>query len=175
MAAARILVVDDEPAVVEFVQRALHKPGFEIVSATSPHRALEIVKDGPPVDLLVSDVVMPEMRGPELFQEISRFSPATGCILMSGYVAADEVPAGLPLIRKPFSPKALLAKVEDVLARACAAREASQEQRAVSRHIRQQSAELGRDVQELREQTQRSLEQAISDLDRIKKNKPAQD
>ncbi len=114
--AARVLVVDDEPAVSELVSRILSRAGFEVASASDPRQALEIVSKGPAPDLIVSDVVMPGMRGPELVREINRVSPATAGVLMSAF-PAESLPSGVPFLKKPFSPNELVSVVQAALAR----------------------------------------------------------
>jgi two-component system, cell cycle sensor histidine kinase and response regulator CckA len=117
MATARVLIVDDEPAVVRLVSRTLVGSGYEVLSAFSPGQALNIVQSSPPIDLVISDVVMPEMRGPELVQAVTQRSPSTAAILMSAYVDGHELPPDVPFIQKPFVAKDLVAAVERTLER----------------------------------------------------------
>jgi CheY-like chemotaxis protein len=60
MASATILVVDDNVVLLEGVSKLLDRRGFNVIPAASAHEALEIVRTGPPIDLILSDVVMPE-------------------------------------------------------------------------------------------------------------------
>lgn len=117
MATARVLIVDDEPAVLRLVSRALVGSGYEVLGATSPGEALNLVQSSPRIDLVISDVVMPEMRGPELVREVTRHSPSTAAILMSAYVDGPELPPDVPFIQKPFIARELVATVERTLGR----------------------------------------------------------
>lgn len=118
MSAARVLVVDDEPIVLNIVSRMLSDAGYEVFSAASPVQALEIVKHPPPIDLLVSDIRMPELLGTQLVQEVARISPQTARLLMTGgVVEPDELPAGVQIIQKPLSATELIAAVRAALSR----------------------------------------------------------
>ncbi len=72
MASCRVLVVDDERPVVDLAARVLGAAGFEVLSASSAGQALTLIRGKKPVDLVVSDVVMPGMQGPQLVEEIQR-------------------------------------------------------------------------------------------------------
>lgn len=117
MATARVLIVDDEPAVVRLVSRTLVSSGYEVLGASTPAEALNLVRRGPSFDLVISDVVMPEMRGPELVQAVTRHSPSTAAILMSAYADGHELPKDVPFIQKPFVAGQLVAAVERTLER----------------------------------------------------------
>jgi two-component system cell cycle sensor histidine kinase/response regulator CckA len=115
VATGKILVVDDDPAVRQLVVWILEAGGYDVVSVPGPSQALEILQAQPLVDLVVSDVVMPGMRGPELMREIKCLSPLTAVVLISGCVPESDVPPGVPFVAKPFSPRVLLATVERAL------------------------------------------------------------
>jgi DNA-binding NarL/FixJ family response regulator len=116
MATARLLIVDDEPEILSFVSRVL-KNRYEVISASSPRNALEIVRTKSAIDLVLSDVEMPEMRGPDLLNEVNRISPSTMGLLMSGNEEyATLLPAGIPFLKKPFSSIELHASIESTLA-----------------------------------------------------------
>jgi CheY-like chemotaxis protein len=116
MAKARILVVDDEPNVLQVVASVLERAGYETTTALGPLRALEIITIRGAFDLVVSDVVMPEMCGPELAQQVRLLSPSSAVMLMSGCLAyAGQLPQGVPFLGKPFSRSDLLRSVDRVL------------------------------------------------------------
>ena len=106
-----MLVVEDEDDVRALVVRHLESLGYEVQSASGGLDALTAVElRTRPFDVLLTDVVMPGMRGPELAGEIRRRHPGTRVIFMSGYVgdAPDSTDPELgPLLRKPFSRGAL--------------------------------------------------------------------
>ncbi|MBL8895519.1 MAG: response regulator, partial [Rhizobiales bacterium] len=116
-----ILLVEDEDAVRAFASRALASRGYTVLEADSGARALEIVteKDGG-IDLVISDVVMPEMDGPTLLKELRKRGVTTKIIFISGYaedafqknLEGEEDFAFLP---KPFSLKQLAEAVKDVM------------------------------------------------------------
>ena len=111
----RILVVDDEPAALRLVTRALSHRGYEVHAASSPAQALQVARIAPCFDLLLSDVIMPEMCGPELALKIAEFCPAAAVILMSGHIACEKLPPRAAFIGKPFLLADLYAVVERTL------------------------------------------------------------
>ncbi|MCA9772473.1 MAG: PAS domain-containing protein [Myxococcales bacterium] len=115
-----ILLVEDEPAVRRVLRMVLERYGYRVQEARGPHEALAFLDQGGEVDLVLTDVVMPEMSGLALGEEIARRLPAVPVLYMSGY-AADETGADGPIeaserfVPKPCSPARLLAKVREVL------------------------------------------------------------
>lgn len=117
MAVKRVLIVDDEPSILVLASVALRRHGYEAVPAAGPREALEIFRHAaPPIDLVVSDVVMPEMRGPDLVNEIRRLSPSVRVLFMSGFTNPEGVPEGADFLAKPFTLNQLAEKVNQVLA-----------------------------------------------------------
>ena len=116
LARAKILVVDDEPEVLRFVAGVLERAEYEVAPAPGAKQALEILATGGPFDLVVSDVVMPEMCGPELAREIQVRWPSSSIMFISGCVPVGQLPRGFPYLGKPFSPRDLLGAVDRVLA-----------------------------------------------------------
>ena len=118
-----VLVVDDEPAVREFVRRALERLGYRVLVADGPAQALERADDGAGhIDLVVTDVVMPEMRGPALAERLRAARPEIRTLYMSGYaadraVAPGEPPMGDAFLPKPFRAADLAHAVRDILDR----------------------------------------------------------
>ncbi len=118
----RVLLVEDEEVVRNFAARALKRQGYKVLEAGSGVEALEVMeKNKGKVDIVVSDVVMPEMDGPTLLKELRKKNPDIKIIFVSGYpndafksALGDENFAFLP---KPFSLPQLAAKVKEELAR----------------------------------------------------------
>jgi DNA-binding NtrC family response regulator len=99
------------------VSKMLSRQGYEVLPASGPRQALEIVRTPPPVQLILSDVAMPEMRGTQLVSEVFRLSPQTTGLLMTGdFASPPDVPEGVAVIRKPFSTAELILAVSSTLA-----------------------------------------------------------
>ncbi|WP_420340366.1 cell cycle histidine kinase CckA [Roseibium sp.] len=118
---ASILLVEDEEAVRAFAARALASRGYTVHEAGTGMEALEVMEEtGGDVDLVVSDVVMPEMDGPSLLVELRKTRPDLKIIFVSGY-AEDAFEENLPanekffFLPKPFTLKQLATTVKDVL------------------------------------------------------------
>jgi len=110
--AERVLVVEDEPAVRRYVTDALTRFGYETVVAETPSEALELVAQATPTfNLLLTDVVLPEMSGMHLAQRATRMRPGLRVVFMSGHldprIGHAALPAGAMLLRKPFPPDEL--------------------------------------------------------------------
>lgn len=116
-----ILVVDDEPTVLSCVCAVLTHFGFEVSGACSPQDALRTASSArAPIDLLLCDVIMPGMNGPELARRILALHPEAQCLFMAGLPDHPDVVNGiigcaLPFLPKPFTPRELIAKVREVL------------------------------------------------------------
>jgi two-component system cell cycle sensor histidine kinase/response regulator CckA len=120
---ATILLVEDEEAVRAFAARALTSRGYKVHEAASGVEALEVMQEtGGKVDLVVSDVVMPELDGPSLLRELRKTRPELKIIFVSGY-AEDAFKKNLPegekfhFLPKPFSLKQLAVAVKETLGR----------------------------------------------------------
>ena len=116
-----ILLVEDEEAVRSFAARALRMRGYHVLEAGGGEDALEIVRAGEAkIDLLITDVVMPNMDGPTLVRHVKGLKPDMAVIFMSGYAEEafrrnDEKAEDLHFLPKPFGLKQLAAKVKEVL------------------------------------------------------------
>ncbi len=117
----RILLVEDEDAVRAFAIRALTSRGYTVVEADSGERALDVMAaQKEPFDLILSDVVMPEMDGPTMLRELRKRGVKTKVIFVSGY-AEDAFEKNLEgqtdfaFLPKPFSLKQLVEKVKEVM------------------------------------------------------------
>jgi CheY-like chemotaxis protein len=108
-----VLVVDDQEIVRDVIRLALEAAGYTVIAASSPGQAIELARDDANIDLLVTDVVMPEMDAFELADRITSKLPGLRILFTSGYTDAGTEG---PFIRKPFTPAQLVAKVETVLA-----------------------------------------------------------
>jgi DNA-binding NtrC family response regulator len=109
-AAVNFLIVDDEPGFLEPLSKLLVRHGYEVFAVTSPRQALEIVRNDPGIDIVISDDRLPEMQGMELLREIETISPRTVNILMTGGILDfAEVPVGVSVLKKPFRVKSLIA------------------------------------------------------------------
>src|SRR5690606_29010248 len=115
------LLVEDEEAVRVFAARALRNKGYTVLEAVSGQHALEVLnKEDWRIDLLISDVVMPQMDGPTLIREVRAARPDIKVVFISGY-AEDafrkslDPGAEFDLLPKPFSLKQLAAKVKEVM------------------------------------------------------------
>ncbi|HVV93698.1 MAG TPA: PAS domain-containing protein [Hyphomicrobiales bacterium] len=116
-----VLLVEDEDAVRSFATRALESRGYTVLSAASGVEALELLDSGAEgIDLVVSDVVMPEMDGPTLLKELRRRRPDLKVIFVSGY-AEDAFKRNLDdgerfvFLPKPFSLKQLVQAVKETM------------------------------------------------------------
>ena len=117
----RVLVVDDESRILNFLSSKLRASGYEVLTASNGAEALEQVQAEEP-DLVVLDVLMPKKDGFETLKELRTFSPVPTIILSAKGANADKV-KGLSLgaddyLAKPFSPDELVARIEAVRRRA---------------------------------------------------------
>jgi two-component system cell cycle sensor histidine kinase/response regulator CckA len=117
----RVLLVEDEDAVRSFAARALASRGYSVFEAASGAEALDVMdKEDNGIDLVVSDVVMPEMDGPSLLKELRQRAPHVKIIFMSGYAEEAfkknlEGDENFHFLQKPFNLKQLAAMVKEVL------------------------------------------------------------
>ena len=114
-----ILLVDDEQSVRSIVMKILQRAKYKVLEAESGEAALKISDSHPEkIDLLISDMYMPGLRGPEVAKALAPKRPGLRILFMSGYADHDSrsgVPSGANFLNKPFSGKELAAKVEEVL------------------------------------------------------------
>ncbi len=118
---ARVLVVEDDEAVRNLAEAVLSKYGYDVVVASSPEKAVDLVTGGEArCDLLLTDVVMPGMNGVQLHRALASMWPDVPVLFMSGYtrnvIARHGILAeGLRFIQKPFTPRDLAQKIRDIL------------------------------------------------------------
>ncbi|HOW89272.1 MAG TPA: PAS domain S-box protein [Elusimicrobiales bacterium] len=116
-----VLLVEDEEGLRRFVERVLRTCGYTVISAVDGRHAIaEAERRGAPVDLLLTDVVMPGMSGRELAQELARRKLARRTLYMSGYAEDAVVDHGvlapdIAFMYKPFTAQALSVKLREVL------------------------------------------------------------
>mgnify|MGYP002651893639 FL=1 len=117
-----ILLVEDEEGLRALNARGLASRGYTVLEAGNGVEALEVfAENGGKVDLVVSDVVMPEMDGPTLLKELREKNPALKIIFVSGY-AEEAFEKSLPkgqqfnFLAKPFTLKQLIAQVKETMA-----------------------------------------------------------
>jgi two-component system cell cycle sensor histidine kinase/response regulator CckA len=114
-AKAIILLVEDEPAVKGLFSQALNREGYTVHEARNGVEALEVIKGIEHIDMLVTDVVMPYMKGPELARQLRAKQPDLKVIFVSGYVAPGDLGSHEALLQKPFVRQQLIDKVREVL------------------------------------------------------------
>jgi PAS domain S-box-containing protein len=117
-----LMIVEDEPAVRNLVASALKNDGYQLLVAVSAEEALEMADafDGP-IDLLLTDAIMPGKSGIELANLMAARRPGLPVIIMSGYteetLSSSELSQPLTLLQKPFTPRELRRRIRDVLDR----------------------------------------------------------
>jgi PAS domain S-box-containing protein len=117
-----IMLVDDEQAILDITTMFLTIQGYKVLQANSPSEATRLARDHEgKISLLITDVIMPEMNGKELANNLQVLYPQLKCLFMSGYTANfialhDVLDEGVNFIKKPVSPPALANKVREILA-----------------------------------------------------------
>jgi PAS domain S-box-containing protein len=117
-----VLIAEDEPTVRAVAAEALGRLGYVVLVAADGASALEVAaRHEGPIDLLVTDVVMPGMSGPQLADALRARRPGTPVLFMSGYADDDVLlegvqSAGLPFLPKPFTPAELARRVREAMA-----------------------------------------------------------
>ncbi len=115
-----VLLVEDEDAVRKFGARALRNKGYTVHEAANGETALEILNSGEPVDILVTDVVMPGVDGPSLIRQVREKRPDLRVICISGYTEDSfrkriDFSDNIHFLPKPFSLQQLAGKVKEVI------------------------------------------------------------
>jgi len=111
-----VLLVEDQRAIRRLTRRILEGQGYHVLDPGDTETALRVAAESQ-FDLLLTDVVMPQMSGPELARRVRAFAPHVPVLYMSGFAGhlALEDLAGAPLLTKPFTATALVAKVRELL------------------------------------------------------------
>lgn len=114
-----ILIADDEESVRKLVQHVLAASGYTVIEARDGKEALDLFQENSKrVDMVLTDVVMPQMTGFELSEQIGRLDPAKKIMFMSGYrdvQSGSDKDQTRPFLNKPFTPDVLLKQVRDTL------------------------------------------------------------
>jgi PAS domain S-box-containing protein len=128
-----VLLVEDEPQVRAVAARALRSAGYRVLEATNGRDGVQVARrERDAIDLIVTDVVMPEMGGKEMVELARQFLPSVAVLFVSGYTAGSfplpsDDPSASRFLQKPFTPQELLAMVRQVLDRHDAQRESQTE------------------------------------------------
>jgi two-component system cell cycle sensor histidine kinase/response regulator CckA len=123
-----VLLVEDEDGVRKLLTHVLHKRGYKVIEASNGAEALRLYeRRGPEIQLVLTDMVMPQMSGRELGERLRALSPDLKIIYMSGYtddvlVRTGALGPGMSFLQKPLRPEVLAAKVREALDRKVAAR-----------------------------------------------------
>jgi DNA-binding NtrC family response regulator len=116
MAHQKILIVDDEPAILELCTRFLTQKGYTVKTASNGLKAMEIFREEP-VDLLLTDIRMRGMSGLELIDAAKKYDPGVAIVVITGHgtvnIAIESLKLGtLGFVIKPFTKEELLAAIE---------------------------------------------------------------
>lgn len=116
-----ILLVEDEPSIMKMSKMMLENLGYQVLAANTPKEALHLAKENSSViHLIITDVIMPEMNGRDLANQLHNLCPNIKTLFMSGYTADviahhGVLDQGVHFIQKPFSKKKLAVKIREVL------------------------------------------------------------
>jgi len=116
-----ILLVEDSPEVRRATRRFLNGYGYHVIEAVDGNAALQLCRQHEgPLDLIITDVVMPGMGGRELVERLATVRPTTPVLYISGYADSSALGGGIlrpavGLLHKPFTTETLVGKVRDIL------------------------------------------------------------
>ena len=116
-----MLLADDDGALRELISEMLTRNGYRVLAAATPAEAQQIAREfRGPIHLLLTDIVLPGMKGPALAEALSRRRPEMQVLYMSGYAESDpkargSLPPDASLLQKPFTTEALLLAVSQAL------------------------------------------------------------
>jgi CheY-like chemotaxis protein len=116
-----VLLVEDEPTVRNVIERLLIRHGYRVLAARHGAEALAMWgESADQIDVLITDLVMPEVGGRELVERLRRLRPDLRVLFVSGYderAAVEEAPPNARFVMKPFDSRELLARLREVLER----------------------------------------------------------
>jgi len=116
-----VLLVEDEGTVLNLSAKLIETLGYTVLAASGPIKAMQIAREfAGPVHLLLTDMVMPEMNGRELWFKLSAMRPEMKCLFMSGYTVdviaqGGVLEKGVQFLHKPFSRRTLAVKLREAL------------------------------------------------------------
>ena len=116
-----VLAVDDDPTMLELLEELLTPMGYQVLSAASGEEALEMMASQErKIDLLLTDVMLPGIKGQDLAKQLLHNCPDVNVLFMSGYLCPsmahkDSEPRFEAFIQKPFAPNSLLRKMRNLL------------------------------------------------------------
>jgi len=116
-----ILLAEDEPGVRALAAAVLRDGGYCVIETANGEEALAVCRSHPdPIHVMVTDVVMPELSGPDLARAVGSLRPEMRVLFLSGYTHGTlghqgRLPAGVAFLPKPFTPDELARKVREVL------------------------------------------------------------
>jgi two-component system response regulator PilR (NtrC family) len=108
----KVLVVDDEQKMCEFLELVLSQDGHQVLAATSGEQALDIIKSNPDLDVIVTDLMMPKITGMEVLEEAKRMLPDTPVIMITGYSTVENAVQAMKAGAFDYLPKPF--KVDEV-------------------------------------------------------------
>ena len=114
-----ILVVDDEPSVRTLIEKILTMRGYAVLAASDAEEGLRLNSEHE-VDAVVTDVMLPSMKGPELVEQLQRHRPQLRALFISGFTSDALLDGGLSLdgvafVQKPFTGEALTSRLRELL------------------------------------------------------------
>jgi two-component system, cell cycle sensor histidine kinase and response regulator CckA len=110
-----ILLVDDEPAQRQLFAFALRRDGYHVIEARNGAEALELAARTERIDLLISDVVMPVMQGPEMAERLCQRLPGLRVLFVSGFIQEETIGPNARVMHKPFVRRDLLKSVMELI------------------------------------------------------------
>jgi CheY-like chemotaxis protein len=120
-----ILIIEDDRAVRETTVRLLSRAGFQVKAADDRASALAALSALQRIDLVVTDVIMPELSGPELVRLLRQERPGLAALYVSGYAGEALIDHGLnpddAFLQKPYMPSVLIQRIRELLANRAAA------------------------------------------------------
>lgn len=112
-----LLLVEDEPAVRNLFTMALRREGYYVAEAQHGEEALAVAAQLPHIDLVVTDIVMPVMKGPEMARRLRAQHPDLKFVFVSGYLVSDDLGPNSHMLAKPFMRHDLVNKVIEIVGR----------------------------------------------------------